>query len=172
MRIQKIAFALIIGGVIIWGGSLAIAKIILPEKNPPVKHQDPIIGKQSDPILKRSCFDCHSNETRWPWYTYMPVISVLLAHDVDEGRGELNFSEWSQYSLKKKTQKLKESIEKIEEKEMPMKIYTLVHPETIITSGELAFMRKEISESGISIPKERSSKKREDEDHKNENEHD
>ncbi|MBF0287041.1 MAG: heme-binding domain-containing protein [SAR324 cluster bacterium] len=162
MTSQKIGFIMVIAGFIVWGGSIGIAKILVPERNPPVLYQGPIIGKQSDLILQRSCFDCHSNETQWPWYSYMPIISVLLAHDVAEGRDEMNFSEWSRYSVKKQKHKLKESIEEISEGEMPMKIYTWTHPYAVIAPEELSLLKKELLKLEISMPKEMSSDKSRD----------
>jgi hypothetical protein len=48
--------------------------------------------------LRRACFDCHSNETRWPWYSTLPIASWLVEGDVKEGRGQINFSRWGQYN--------------------------------------------------------------------------
>lgn len=78
-------------------------------------------------ILRRSCYDCHSNETIWPWYSKVAPISWLVAKDVREGRRELNFSKWGSYSQKRQTKLIKESFEEIEEGEMPLWIYLLAH---------------------------------------------
>jgi len=65
--------------------------------NPPVVAdlQAPVDVKS---VLQRSCYDCHSNEVKWPWYSYVAPVSWLVAHDVKEGREELNFSEWDRYA--------------------------------------------------------------------------
>jgi hypothetical protein len=86
-------------------------------------------------IFQRSCYDCHSNETRWPWYSYVAPISWLVAYDVKEGRRELNFSEWGSYSLKRKKKKLKEIWEEVEKGKMPMGIYLLTHKEARLNTG-------------------------------------
>jgi hypothetical protein len=80
-------------------------------------------------VLERACWDCHSNQTRWPWYAHLAPVSWLVAHDVDEGRDELNFSTWDAYPAKKRAKKLEELIEVIEEDEMPLWYYVLLHPD-------------------------------------------
>lgn len=92
-------------------------------------------------ILKRSCFDCHSNETVWPWYSYISPIKFLVEHDVEEGRSELNFSEWNKYSKKKKKHKLEEIIEEIEEGEMPLDIYLVNHSDAEIKESEFKILK-------------------------------
>jgi hypothetical protein len=88
-------------------------------------------------ILKKSCYDCHSNNTSWPWYSYISPIKFLVEHDVEEGRSEMNFSEWNSYSAKKQKHKLKEIIEEIEEGEMPMPVYLITNSEAKVTEDEL-----------------------------------
>ena len=80
-------------------------------------------------ILQKSCYDCHSNETIWPWYSYIAPASWLIARDVHEGREELNFSEWTSYSEKQKRHKRKECGEEVEEGEMPLWFYIPLHKE-------------------------------------------
>ncbi|MDP7005751.1 MAG: heme-binding domain-containing protein [Phycisphaerales bacterium] len=80
-------------------------------------------------ILRRACYDCHSNETVWPWYSYVAPASWLIAKDVRHGRGELNFSEWSSYTTKQKNHKRKECGEEVEEGEMPLWFYIPLHEE-------------------------------------------
>ena len=78
-------------------------------------------------ILQTSCYDCHSNNVVYPWYSNIAPLSWWLKHHVDEGREHLNFSEWGTYSAKKADHKLEECVEMIEEDEMPMASYTLMH---------------------------------------------
>lgn len=84
-------------------------------------------------ILKSSCYDCHSNETVWPLYSYIAPVSWLVANDVKEGRRELNFSEWNTYEQKKKNKKAEEIKEEILEGKMPMPIYTYIHQDAKLT---------------------------------------
>lgn len=74
-----------------------------------------------------SCYDCHSNQTNYPWYSNVAPISWWVQDHVNEGREELNFSEWKSYSDKRKKKKLEEIIEEVEEKEMPLSSYTIAH---------------------------------------------
>jgi len=78
-------------------------------------------------ILERSCYDCHSNNTVYPWYTNVQPVGWWLAHNVDEGNGELNFSEFNTYKLKRKLHKFEEIAEQVKEGEMPLTPYTFMH---------------------------------------------
>jgi Haem-binding domain len=82
-----------------------------------------------DRALRAACYDCHSNETVWPWYSHVAPISWLLAYDVKEGRAELNFSTWQLYDAKKEQKKLKEIVETMNNGEMPPWYYVIIHPE-------------------------------------------
>jgi len=79
-------------------------------------------------ILRRSCNDCHSSETVWPWYSNVAPASWFLQHHVDEGRRELSFSEWATYTKRKRERKLHEMCEQVESGEMPLKSYLPLHP--------------------------------------------
>lgn len=78
-------------------------------------------------ILKTSCYDCHSNEVTYPWYTNIAPVSWWIKHHINEGSEHLNFSEWGTYSAKKADHKLEECVEMVSEGEMPMWSYTLMH---------------------------------------------
>ena len=85
------------------------------------------VSSEVESILKTSCFDCHSNHTSYPFYAQVAPISFWINHHVEEGKEHLNFSDWNNYSIKKKLHKLDEIIEEIEEHEMPLRSYTLLH---------------------------------------------
>jgi hypothetical protein len=104
--------------------------------NPNDIHKEVLIDPDISKILRNACYDCHSNETVYPWYAGVAPISWLVIHDINEGREELNFSEWIPYSLKRKNHKLEEIAEEVEEGEMPMKIYTFTHSEARLTDKE------------------------------------
>ncbi len=78
-------------------------------------------------ILKTSCFDCHSNKTTYPWYYSIQPLSWWLNNHIKEGKGKLNFSEFGNYPEEKASKKLHEIEEVIDENEMPLKSYTLIH---------------------------------------------
>ena len=78
-------------------------------------------------ILKTSCYDCHSNQPNYPWYTNIAPVSWWIKHHINEGSHHLNFSEWGNYKSKRQDHKLEECVEMIEEDEMPMTSYTVMH---------------------------------------------
>ena len=88
-------------------------------------------------VIKNSCYDCHSNNTNYPWYAEVAPVSWWIADHVDHGKEELNFSEWSTFSEKKKNHKLKEMIEELEEKKMPLDTYVPMHPEAKLTDEQI-----------------------------------
>lgn len=88
-------------------------------------------------ILKVSCYDCHSNQTVYPWYSYVAPFSWLVAKDVREGRKELNFSEWGNQNRRRKINLLGDMTEEVESGKMPMEIYTLIHQEAKLDEKEM-----------------------------------
>jgi len=114
----------------------------------PVKRTNPPISwdinapENVSGILRTSCYDCHSNETRWPWYTYIAPVSFLIASDVNEGRKRLNFSEWDKYDNKKREKKLDGIIEVVEEGEMPLSIYTIIHKDAILDTEKINILKE------------------------------
>src|SRR6056297_1134209 len=101
-----------------------------PEKNISKENDTVAFMQETNPskevrtILKTTCFDCHSNNTVYPWYDNIAPISFWLADHIEEGKSELNFSEWASYSDKKKDHKLEELYEETEKRAMPLKEYT------------------------------------------------
>ncbi len=87
-------------------------------------------------ILKASCYDCHSNESAYPWYTNIAPFSWLVKNHINEGRQHLNFSEWGTYSIEKSDHKLEECIDEVEEGEMPLSSYTLMHKEAELSKEQ------------------------------------
>ena len=78
-------------------------------------------------IFKETCYDCHSNHTNYPWYNAIGAVSLLINHDIEEGKEHLNFSDWEKYPTDKQNHKLAEVYEEVEEDEMPLKIYRITH---------------------------------------------
>jgi len=78
-------------------------------------------------IFNSSCDNCHSNQTRWPWYSHIAPVSWIVAHDVQQGRKFMNFSEWQSYSPKKRDQKLEDICEQVLNGDMPDGKYLLIH---------------------------------------------
>jgi hypothetical protein len=128
---KKTILGVIIGLVVV---GLLIQLIPLPARgnNPPVVAEPPWDSPQTRALAKRACFDCHSNETVWPWYSYVAPVSWLVYNDTMEGRRRLNFSEWTTGGQRAAG----EVAEKIQSGEMPPLIYLPMHPSARLTSAE------------------------------------
>lgn len=87
-------------------------------------------------LLQVSCYDCHSNNTRYPWYNKVQPIAYFLERHIKEGKAELNFSEWEAYSNRKKNSKLRSIISQIQDDEMPLYSYTLIHRDAVYSDSE------------------------------------
>ena len=131
LRRTALTAALVLGGIQLWPAG---------RTNPPTT-----AGLDAPPevtaILRRACFDCHSNETRWPWYAYVAPVSWWMVHDVDEGRRELNFSEWGALPEKKRERRAAKMIDEIEEDEMPPASYRRMHGDARVAERELEVLR-------------------------------
>lgn len=126
--------------IILFSILIGIQFIPVERDNPPVT-QEIEVPAEVMAIFKEKCWDCHSNETVWPWYSSFAPGSLLVAYDVHEGREELNFSEWDKYDTKKQLHKIEETFEEVEEGKMPIKGYLAVHSEAAITPDELTIIK-------------------------------
>lgn len=108
--------------------------------NPPVTADIPA-PPAVKALLQRACYDCHSHETVWPWYSQLAPFSWLVARDVHAGRAALNFSTWDRYSTKEQVKKMKESFEEVAEGEMPPWFYLAVHRDATLTEGDRHVLR-------------------------------
>jgi len=88
-------------------------------------------------VIDRACRDCHSNETVWPWYSSVAPISWLVVHDVNDGRRAMNFSTWGASSQEQQGKHLKEACNQVREGEMPMFIYTIMHPASRLSADDV-----------------------------------
>lgn len=91
-------------------------------------------------LLKNACFDCHSNYTKYPWYTNIAPASWWIKGHINEGKEHLNFSEWGDYSKKKADHKLEECYEEVEERHMPLQSYTYLHPEAKLSDEQVQLL--------------------------------
>ncbi len=114
---------------------IAIQFVPVDRTNPPVTADFDGPAEIKD-IFKTSCYDCHSNETKWEWYHKIAPASWLVAHDVKEGREEFNFSNWQNMSDSDKSEMREEIWEEVEEGKMPMKIYTIMHRDAVLTTEQ------------------------------------
>jgi len=132
--LKIIAVVLVVGFVLI--------QLYRPDRtNPPIVQAETLEATTNVPenvhaILKRSCNDCHSNETVYPWYSNIAPMSWGLAFHVEEGRLELNYSVWNTYSAKKKRHKFDETCEQVTSGAMPHNQYLWLHSEAQLSEAD------------------------------------
>jgi hypothetical protein len=136
VRTRKIAVII----VIVLLGVIAIQFI------PPHVSNPPVTGTLTAPpevmeIYKRACYDCHSNETKLKWFDKIAPASWLVAGDVDEARSRFNFSNWDSLSVSAQQGIIWESINEMVERKMPLKNYTALHPEAMISLGDIEILK-------------------------------
>lgn len=124
---------------------LAILVIIqffrIDKSTPPTDPVKDFIGVEVPPAgvektLRTACYDCHSHETEYPWYAEIAPVSWWLADHIEEGREHLNYSVWSDYSIKRKKHKIEEMIHEVEDGEMPLSSYTLSHSDANLSDQQ------------------------------------
>lgn len=115
----------------------------------PVERENPASNSQLEitappqvkTILKKSCYDCHSNQTNWPFYSYIAPISWFITSDVKEGRRHVNFTEWNNLSPEKKKRVKEELLEEISEDGMPLPSYRMMHPDAKLSDEQKAILK-------------------------------
>jgi hypothetical protein len=132
--IKKIAYILL--------AALVIIQFIRPARNISTTASANHISKKYtvssnvNSVLEKACYDCHSNNTVYPWYANIQPVGFWLDDHVNEGKGELNFDEFMTYSPKKARHKMEEVIDQVKEGEMPLNSYTWIHKNSILTQEE------------------------------------
>jgi len=122
---------------------LLISQFFSPDKNVSDTNSIDAFYAETNPseavklVLKESCFDCHSNFTSYPWYNNITPVNYWMAHHIKEAKKELNFSKWSDFSLKRKYRKFKEIIKQVEEEEMPLTSYTWMHGDAKLSEAQI-----------------------------------
>ena len=125
------------------GGLLLGMQLIRPAfTNPPVDPAQTLDARMpssgaSLAVINRSCRDCHSSETTWPWYSKVAPVSWLLARDVNDGRRQVNFSNWGTYPPERQRKLLKEACNEVTKGDMPMWIYTVLHRGTTLSAADV-----------------------------------
>ena len=94
------------------------------------------VSEQAQNILKTSCYDCHSNNTVYPWYSAIQPVAWWLNDHIEEGKRELNFNEFATYAPARQFKKMDEMKKQIDEDEMPLSSYTLIHRNAILTEAD------------------------------------
>ena len=122
---------------------LAVLQMAVPARTNPAVDPALELTAASAPrpvvdVIRRACYNCHSSETVWPWYARVPPSSWLVVSDVNEGRGQLNFSRWATYNPYDRADLLDKICQDVSEKKMPLWQYRLVHPAARLSSDEVA----------------------------------
>ena len=139
---MKLSAKILLGIIVV----LLVIQLFRPERNSGEIHTENYISQvvplpsNVENILKTSCFDCHSNNTTYPWYINIQPLGWWLADHIKEGKKELNFSEFKTYPLKRQHHKLEEIIEEVDETHMPISSYLLMHEEAKLTDEEKAVL--------------------------------
>lgn len=109
-------------------------------------------------LLKTACYDCHSNQPRYPWYASVAPLSWKVAEHIEHGRKELNFSEWASYSARKRDHKLEEIVEEVEVGNMPLPAYVTFHSEANLSAEEFEMLKAWMEKERAKIDQEDSGK--------------
>ncbi len=116
-------------------------QVIQPERSNPALESEIAAPPEIAAILERSCYDCHSHQTNWPWYAHVAPVSWWLAEHVEHGRGDLNFSDWPVLDFEELEHAFKDIDEQIAKGEMPLKAYLILHSEAKLSEEEKAALR-------------------------------
>jgi hypothetical protein len=119
---------------------VAVQLVPVDRTNPPVE-TEVAAPAEVRAILRRSCYDCHSNETARPWYSRVAPVSWLVASDVHDGRAHLNFSTWNRLTAEGRIEAAREAWEMVEEGEMPLWFYLPLHPGARLSAEDRSVLR-------------------------------
>jgi heme-binding protein len=126
----------VIGRILVVAALLFLAIQVVPygrrHTNPPTRVEPPWDSAATRGLAVRACFDCHSNETVWPWYSHVAPLSWLTQRDVEKGRRKLNFSEWD-----RPQKEAGESAKTVRKGKMPPWFYSALHPDSRLAPAEV-----------------------------------
>ncbi|MEE8443468.1 MAG: heme-binding domain-containing protein [Dehalococcoidia bacterium] len=128
--IKRLSFLGLAVGFMVAGG-IQLIPYGHDRANPPIRGEPPWDSPATRTLVVRACFDCHSNETEWPWYSNIAPFSWVVQNHVDEGRDKLNYSEWPQSQ-----EEADESAETVREGEMPPRDYLFLHAKARLSPTE------------------------------------
>jgi hypothetical protein len=129
---------LVLGLLIVAAGM----QLFRPDRtNPPVNTAQTVqatatVPRDVDAVLKRACYDCHSSETRWPWYSAVAPMAWAVANHVTEGRAEMNFSDWGSYPSRRRVALLEKMCDEVREGRMPLKQYLWLHRDATLSEAD------------------------------------
>ena len=152
-RILRVVRWLLLIGVVLF----VIVQFVRPAKTNPAIDQSLAIESHLnvDPkvaaIFDRSCADCHSNKTRWPWYSHVAPVSWFVIDHVNEGRGHLNFSEWGTYDKQQQRDLLRDICGEVKRGTMPLSSYTPLHPGSKVSGEDVTTICEWTSQAGARL---------------------
>ena len=131
--------------LVLVGGACAIQLVRPARTNPPTDPARTLMAVTHAPVevqtvLQRGCRDCHSHDTRWPWYSHVAPISWLVIDDVNHGRRHFNYSDWAQYDRDKIPQLLKDICEQTRKGDMPLATYLWMHADARLSDREVSVL--------------------------------
>lgn len=118
---------------------MALQLVPVERSNPPIR-SDVDAPAEVEAILRRACYDCHSHETRWPWYSYVAPVSWFVVDHVKHGRGDLNFSDWPAFDFEAQDLALSDVREQITKGEMPLPSYLILHRDARLSEDDRAVL--------------------------------
>ncbi len=132
---------ILIGLIVLFIIAQFVPRTVFPISNPGIDPARTVearlqVPQDVDQTLKRACFDCHSNQTNWRWYSKVAPFSWLMSDDVSEGRRELNFSDWARFDARRENIKLAKVCQEVKEGDMPLWYYKPLHPEAKLSDAD------------------------------------
>ena len=132
-----------------WAGRLVLATAVLiqfirpPRTNPVVDHSSSLMSARPVPadvqrVLDRGCRDCHSNDTRWPWYSRVAPVSWFVIDHVNHGRSHFNYSDWARYDAGEADRLFAKACSLVRDRRMPLTSYTWMHPSARLSDADVA----------------------------------
>lgn len=112
------------------------------------------VNQEMSLLLKSACYDCHSDQPRYPWYASIAPVSWWIDEHMEHGRDELNFSEWATYSKRRRDHKLEEMVEEVEGGHMPLPSYTWMHADARLTDEQIAALKSWVEAERAQIASE------------------
>lgn len=144
--------------------SLFVASVVIQFINRPEKISEPVtendiietlaLNADMSGLLKSACYDCHSNQPSYPWYSEVAPFSWWIGEHIEHGRGELNFSEWATFSKRKRDHKLEEMVEEIEGGKMPLPKYKWMHSEARLSDEQVTMLKEWVTSERAKIAAE------------------
>lgn len=130
-----------------WAGIVVLVLVAGLQLVPVDRSNPPVTGEIQVPddvkaVLRRACWDCHSNETHWPWYSYVAPLSWRVASHVHDGRKEMNFSEWAGVPPGRQHKKRQQIWDEVREGNMPLSDYLWLHPDAALTDADRESLRR------------------------------